>query len=123
MMTIDLNGKTFQLLGKEMLITDYLDACVQELYENRLFVFDTTQLAEGIYPMPVAEERSFGPGECIMDGKQMEHVRIDADFRVQIIRPPVISDYEVATRGRVIRLAPVNIRDIVLNTSFVTLND
>jgi hypothetical protein len=47
--------------------------------------------------MTTSAERSFMPGECFIDGREMEHVRVDVEFGVQIIRPAVISDYEVST--------------------------
>jgi hypothetical protein len=50
----------------------------------------------------------------------MEHVRIEAEFGVQIIRPVVISDYEVSTRGRAVRLAEVKVGGLAFQTTFVT---
>lgn len=66
------------------------------------------------------EQRSFGPRECAIDDRDIEHMRLFVEFGVQIIRPAVISDFEIATRGRVVRLARVSIRDLVLDTAFVT---
>ncbi len=119
--SIEIEGKKFHLHGTELLLTDYLDAWTQELYEQRLLSFWTADLAEGIHPMPASDERSFGAAECLIDGQEIEHVRLDVDFGVHILRPAVISDYEVSTRGRVIRLAQVNVHDIAINTAFVTL--
>jgi hypothetical protein len=51
----------------------------------------------------------------------MDQVRLDAAFGVEIIRPAVISDFEVATRGRVVRLATVKLREVSINTSYVTI--
>ena len=115
-----MNGKTFTLGGKEMLITDYLNAWMKQLYQDRLLWFQTAHLVEGIHPMVADGQRSFAPGECLIDGRDIEHVRLFVEFGVQIIRPAVISDFEVATRGRVIRLAKINIRDLLIDTAFVT---
>jgi hypothetical protein len=48
---------------------------------------------------------------------------IDAEFGVNIIRPAVISDYEVSTRGRVMRLEQVTVHDLTIDTALVTLKD
>ena len=121
---IDVNGKTVTLNGKELLITDYLDSWMKQLYLDRLRWFQTAHLEEGIHPMLADGQRSFDPGECVIDARDIEHVRLFVEFGVQIIRPAVISDFEIATRGRVVRLAKVAIRDLVLDTAFVTtLND
>jgi hypothetical protein len=121
--SIEIQGKKFHLHGTELLLTDYFDSWTQELYEQRLRSFWTADLAEGIHPMPASAERSFGAGECRIDGQEMEQVRLDVDFGVHILRPAVISNYEVATRGRVIRLAQVIVRDIAIDTAFITLRD
>jgi hypothetical protein len=117
---IDVNGKMFTLKGKEMLITDYLNAWMDHLYQDRLLLFQTAHLPEGIHPMVADGQQSFAPGECLIDGRDIEHVRLFVEFGVQIIRPTVISDFEIATRGRAVRLAKVKVRDIYLDTMFVT---
>jgi hypothetical protein len=121
---IDVNGKMFVLGGKEVLITDYLNSWMEQLYQERLLWFETAHLPEGVHSMVADGQRSFIPGECVLDGRDIDYVRLFVEFGVQIIRPAVISYFEVATRGRVIRLAKVNIRDFVIDTAFVTtLND
>jgi hypothetical protein len=117
---IDVNGKMFTLNGKDLLITDYLYSWMKQLYLDRLLCFQTAHLVEGIHPMLADGQRSFDPGECVIDGRDIEHVRLFVEFGVQIIRPAVISNFEIATRGRVVRLAKVAIRDLVLDTAFVT---
>ncbi|MGD0360160.1 MAG: hypothetical protein ABSC93_04790 [Bryobacteraceae bacterium] len=120
---VEIEGKTAQIGGTDVLLTDYLNTWTEQLYEERLLLFQTADLPEGVYPMRADGQQTFGPGEFILDGKDIEHVRLSVEFGVQILRPAVISDFEVATRGRVIRLAKVTIRDFVINTAFVkTLN-
>ncbi len=70
--------------------------------------------------MMATDERSFNAGELVMDGREINLVRLDVEFGVEIIRPAVISDFEVATRGRVIRLATAKIRNVAIDTSYVT---
>lgn len=117
---IEVQGQKFQLSGREVLLSDYMNSWMQEIYEQSLLRFDSARLSEGIYPMAAAGERSFGAGECFINGKEMEHVRIEAEFGVQIIRPVVISDYEVSTRGRAVRLAEVKVGGLAFQTTFVT---
>ena len=96
---------------------------MDELYPKRLLRFQTAHLAEGVHPMTAEDERTFGPAECVIDEREMEHIRVEVEFGVKITRPAVISHYEVATRGRVIRLETVKVRDLTIDTAFVTLND
>lgn len=118
---IDVHRTHFSLGGTELPLGDYLKAWTEELYKGDLLGFPTAHLPEGVYPMLSSAERCFGKGECVIDGKELEHVRIHAEFGVKIIRPPVISHYEVATRGRVIRLARIEIANVTFETSFVTV--
>jgi hypothetical protein len=121
---IEIDGKTARIGGTDVLLTDYLNTWMEQLYEERLLLFQTADLPEGVHPMRADGQQTFGLGEFILDGKDIEHVRLFVEFGVQILRPAVISDFEVATRGRVIRLAKVTIRDFVLDTAFVkTLNN
>jgi hypothetical protein len=117
---IHVDGKLVRVRGIDRLLTDYLNAWMDELYAPRLLRFYTADLPEGVHPMAEEAERSFGAGELVIDGREIEHVQLHVEFGVEIIRPAVISDFEVATRGRVVRLAKAKIRDIAIDTSFVT---
>ncbi len=117
---ISLDGKRFTIGGEDMLLTEYLDTWTEQLYFDRLQTFYTWGLDEGSYQIAADGQQFFAPGECVLDGKDMEHVRLFVEFGVQIIKPAVISDFEVATRGRVVRLSKVNVRDLVLDVAFVT---
>jgi hypothetical protein len=116
---IEVQDKLIQLCDRDVLLTDYLNSWLDDIYQQRLLEFQTAHLAEGIHPMTAEAERSLGAGEVFIDGREIEHVQIEAEFGVHIIRPAVISDYEVATRGRVIRLAKAKVRDFVIDTAFV----
>jgi hypothetical protein len=65
----------------------------------------------------------FGAGECIIDGQEMEYVRVDAEFAVKIASLTVISDFEVSTRGRVIRFDPFTVQGILVDPSIVRRPD
>jgi hypothetical protein len=116
---LQVEGKLIRLRGSDVLLADYLTLWLDELYAQRLLWFYTADLPEGVHPLVVEDRRSFGAGELFIDGRGIEHVHLQAEFGVEIIRPAVISDYEVSNRGRVIRLAKAKIRDFAIDTSFV----
>ena len=120
---IDVHDKKARLHGREIRLTDFLDPWIQELYSERLLHFRTWDLSAGIHPMTASGDRSFGAGEFIIDEQAMEHVHIDLECGVQITYPAVLSDYEVSSRGRVIRLEPVRVRDVAIQTAFITTNN
>jgi hypothetical protein len=124
MTTVVIDETIMQLSGTDVPLRLYLEGWILDLYQRRLLSSWTADLPEGVHPMAASEERAFGPGQCIIDGKEMATVQLDAEFGVRIIRPTVLSDYEVSTRGRVIRLTPTTIRgDITTDTAFVKLTD
>ena len=105
MMPLDVQATIVHLGDSDMLLRKYLDSWVEEIYAERLLTFWTVDLPEGVHPMMASALRSFGAGECFIDGKELDQVSMQIEFGVRIFRPPVISDYEVSTRGRMIRLA------------------
>jgi len=117
---LHVEGKLVQLGGNDVLLTDYLNAWLDELYARRLLWFCTADLLEGVHPMLEADERSYPAAHLFIDEREIEHVRLEAEFGVEIIRPAVISDYEISTRGRVIRLAKAKVRDFAIETAFVS---
>jgi hypothetical protein len=117
---IDVQGKTVILYGEARVLRDVLVEWGESVYAEQLLHMRTWDLGDGIHPMTAAAERTFGPGECVIDGQEMDYVRIDLECGVQITHPAVISHYEVASRGRVIRLAPVTVRDVSIYTVAVT---
>ncbi len=117
---IDVQGKNVRLYSQEVLLTEFLNDWIKELYAERLLHFSTAHLTDGIHPMTASGERSFGSGECILNDQEIEHLQMDLECGVQIIHPVVLSHYEVSSRGRVIRLAPVKIHNVAIETAFVT---
>lgn len=117
---LHVEGKLVQLGGNDVLLTDYLHAWLDDLYAQRLPRFYTADLPEGVHSMPEADERSFPTAHLFIDERQIERARLEAEFGVEIIRPAVISDYEIATRGRVIRLAKAKVGDFAVETAFVS---
>lgn len=116
------NEAIMYLQGIEIPLADYLDAWLKELYDQRLLRFNTIQLEEGVHRMLAEDERSFGVGECVVEGLVMVRLSVEADFGVQVLRPPVISDFEVSSRGRVIRFATALVQDHKLDAAFVFTN-
>ena len=53
--------------------------------------------------------REFALGELLLDDRDIESVATSVRYKVTIVRPPVVSYFEVESRGRVVSLAPVQI--------------
>jgi hypothetical protein len=115
--TIPTNQK-IKFVGKECVLDEYLDEWYQQLYARRLLTFDSAPLDAGVYFVDAIEERSFNTGECFVDGREMDSATLEAKFGVRIVRPSIASDYEISTRGRVLRLAPVTVGGVSMQIMF-----
>ena len=116
---LDVQATTVRLGGSDTLLKKHLDSWVEEIYAERLLKFWTADLPEGVHPMMASALRSFAAGECFIHGKELDQVSMQIEFGVRSFRPPVISDYEVSTRGRVIRLAKVDLPELSITTAFM----
>lgn len=118
---VEICGKPIKLHGNEVALEAYLGAWLDQEYQGRLRRFQTADLPEDVYPMALSSERRFAEGELSFEGVDIEQLRIEVEFGVRVVRPPVISDYEVATRGRVTRFGETRLSNCVVDVEFVTL--
>jgi hypothetical protein len=60
----------------------------------------------GVYPLEASGERQFAPGELIVEGHDIASIEMTARCQVAVMRPIVVSSYDVASRGRFVSIAP-----------------
>jgi hypothetical protein len=64
---------------------------------------------EGTYDHTADAKRGFSPGESSMNDLDVECAEISTRFTVTVLRPAVISHFEVESRGRLLSFAPVEL--------------
>jgi len=84
---------------------DWINVCMDQYLES----FPSVETEDGPHDLETSDERTFEDGELIIDDMVVETLRIGVRFRVRIVRPAVLSHYEVATRGRILSFAPVQV--------------
>ena len=77
-------------------------ACDQDLMASLL-----EPVPEGVYLRSVEQTREFAPNEMLINGVDMETLSLKIGYRVTVRHAPIISHYEVASRGRVIKFARI----------------
>jgi hypothetical protein len=115
----DVDLERFSVDGTEHNLRQYLDIWMCDLYENQKQVQSTWALPEGLHFFPIVAERSFDPGVCLLNGQEIKMIQLNASLAMDITRPAIVPDFEVATRGRVIRFEEVTLRGIKFTVSFV----
>jgi hypothetical protein len=71
----------------------------------------------GDYPFAVDFVREFPTGDLEMEGQDVDKIRIVADGIASIFHRPVVSSFEIKSRGRVVSFAPMEIPGINISAS------
>lgn len=106
---VDMSTARCRLRGIEIDLRDYLAKLTEALASEDVLRFPSGRLGAGDYDRSVEAMHEFQPGEMQLDSVDMESLKIVLDYRVSLYRPPIVSRFEVESRGRVIQLAPVTV--------------
>jgi len=107
------------LRGVEIDFDDYAKKWMSEVCNKSMETFASGKLVEGMYEREAEAERVFGKGELLIKGVDVARLRLLVKFWVRLIRPAVVTHFEIANRGRVISLAPVTVGDGTIQAEFV----
>lgn len=113
----------FNVNGQGVSAQTYFADWLGELYQKGMRTLGSARLAVGVHPLAVREVRAFDPKECTVGGIPLLQLTMEAEFGVEIFRPLVMSHYEVAHRGRVIKLAKLTVRDIEIDFSAIEIGN
>jgi hypothetical protein len=94
------NGGQFNLLT-------FVNDWINEAVNANLNSFQSQILPQGVYKRSLEAERIFGSGELTINGKEICRARLQTRLPVNVIRPTIVSHFEVTTRGRSITFEPV----------------
>ena len=108
-----------RLLNSQISFQEYMAAWAEEIVHNYTNINSTMSLAEGIYQKQATAVRRYEPGQLVVNGCDIAEAEIQIEFKIQIIRLPIISHFEVATRGRSISFAPVTTGTATSQAAFV----
>ncbi len=118
---IDPDNAEIFLRGGRVNPQEYANDWAEELCNETLRTFPSETKTEGEYEFRASGERKYEEGQLKVGS--MDCVRAEAHvmFSVSVVRPPVISDLEIETRGRVVSLAPVPVGDGHVQMRFITM--
>jgi hypothetical protein len=120
---LDLDSADVVRGGQQIDFKGYRTAWVDDAVEEHTRAFPSTHFAEGVYDLETHVQRTFGEGELFVDRRPISSIELLITYRLRVIRPPLVSHYEVATRGRSLSLAPAQIGEgVELQASFVVLD-
>jgi hypothetical protein len=105
--------------GTEIDLDAYIREWMAEAADESVRTFPSASLPEGIYEHVIEHSREFDLGSVVLDDIDMESASLKVELSVRVVRPPVVSHFEVATRGRSLSLAPVSIGGTTIQAGWV----
>ncbi len=116
---VELGDQKGVLRGEQIDLHAFGDTWCNRVCDERLRSFPSRSMAEGEYSFDVADAQTYEAGEFQAGGHKFTRATLTVSLVARVVRPAVVSDFEVASRGRVIALAPVAMGDGTLELQFV----
>jgi hypothetical protein len=113
-MSIDISTATAIFRGTPIELQNFINEWIEQVANDNLNQFPSGKMADGTYERTAEAERTFEVGELLVNEMDMARATLQTQFPVRVVRPPIISHYEVATRGRTLSFAPLQIGDATL---------
>jgi hypothetical protein len=101
--------KGIMLHGAGINLHEYVGNWTDQLVASDVLKFRTERLPEGDYSRTVDSERRFEPGELSINDENMEQATVAVRYTVRVLRPAVISYFQVASRGHCRLLEPIHL--------------
>jgi hypothetical protein len=102
-------GSTAVLKGKSVNLNRYLKPWLDEAIKELLREVDADSNVDQCLSKRLLKH--FQPEELIVNDQQVATIETEIQLRVKLVRPAIISRYEVANRGRIHTFAPVELGD------------
>ena len=107
--TIDITTAIATLREVPINLRNYLAKWAEVVAGEDALSFRSHQFPEGSYERSTKAKREFDPGEFVVNEQKMAWVESKIVYLAVVVRPAVVSYFEVEKRGRAVALAPVQI--------------
>jgi hypothetical protein len=107
--TLDPKVASAKLKGSVIDLCHYLNKWAEEAASKDVLHFRSEREKDGDYERDVTSGREFAPGEFIVDDGDIERAESSVRYNVHIVRPAIVSHFEVQSRGRVVSFAPIQV--------------
>lgn len=95
--------------GKSLILEPYVNQWIEDARNESVSKFPSGRLPAGEYEREADVVREFSEGELILNGTSIRRSTLHLKMKLRVLRPPILSHFEVETRGRVLSLAPVKV--------------
>lgn len=106
---VPMESSQVRVNGEVIELRQYVSEWSDKLCANDVLGFRTEKLPEGDYPRTASTNRHFDTNLISLDGDDIEQAEMTIRYNVRVLRPAVISSYEVQSRGHYILLSPIKL--------------
>src|SRR2546425_2641936 len=97
---------SLEYLGQPVNSRAQLNIWSMKVCNDDLMAFFEEPVPAGIYRRIVNGELNFGPGQLFVNHEEVEKLAFHVEYKVTVTQVPVVSHFEVKSRGRCITFAP-----------------
>jgi hypothetical protein len=91
-------------------VNDYIWPKVHTIATEHVNTLRTDTFADGLYTTyDVKSELAVAPDCLVINGTERNKIQFQVRYQVEVIRPAIVSKYEVETRGRIYTFEPVKV--------------
>jgi hypothetical protein len=118
--SIDVSTATLVIGGEPIAVEKFVNEWVAIERDKRVNSFQSQNAEERVHELPFESERRFEPRAAVLNGREMGQIRLRGHVLVRVVRPKIISHFQVATRGRALTVA-LDLAGAQLRTAFVEI--
>lgn len=97
-------GKVLRVGGEAFPMESYVNQWAEHVRQEEVNIQKVGERADGPYTISIHATRSFNPGEAYVDEESVLHLALTGTAEVTVVRAAVLSIFEVASRGRLLKL-------------------
>ncbi len=117
--TLALDQAQATLDGAELDLDSYVKKWAEDTYNESIRTFPSVELPEGVHKQAAEAKQDFADREFVIDDMVVGALYLKVEFDLKIIRPTIVSYFDVGSRGRCLSLAPLEVGNSTLRVGFI----
>jgi hypothetical protein len=109
--SIDIQNPVTLLNGTPISCTEYISQRINAIVDEHTNHLATNTLPDGTYPYDIEKEIVVAPDNLVVNGLEIGRIKFRIRYYVEVVRPAIVSKYEVETRGRIYTFDAVKVGD------------
>jgi hypothetical protein len=99
--SFNLEAATLTLNGDQIDYQGYANGLVRRLIHEHSLTVPSQRMDDGVYWFDVTKEFDITPDVMLVDGYEVQSIKMKLRYPFEIIRAPIVSKFDIETRGRV----------------------